>query len=306
MSNLSYEFDSGRLSALGALRFICDRFPSPLINQRSELLLLPLVARLDADESQQCRAEAGRVIQSLLARLDDSHLDTVFRFLHTWISENDLRTTTADEDVVSLPRALHFHKLAAMVSLPFSLFSMYFVLSHAEHAFQVMALAVETVPGKVPPHLERFLASMRPVLVNAIARDADIVQEVKVRELARKEQEDEHRKAWESMMSAKSQAHEFASDEMRIDEDAVALCTLSLSLSSLPCLNTFSWQKMPSFELPPDPAIETLIRCREWEAAYHSLLCLERMFKNLAALHPYAQVYRVEYAHVCGLINFIC
>ena len=70
-ANLEYQYASGRLSALGAVRDLATRFPKEVVATHAPFLFVPLVARLGADEDAACRAGAGEAIHALLKRVGD-------------------------------------------------------------------------------------------------------------------------------------------------------------------------------------------------------------------------------------------
>ena len=61
LGNLDYQRENGRLAVLRALRFVVDKFPEPVLEERTELLFLPLVARLVSDDEESCRAASSEV-----------------------------------------------------------------------------------------------------------------------------------------------------------------------------------------------------------------------------------------------------
>ena len=70
-ANLEYQYASGRLSALGAVRDLATRFPKEVVATHAPFLFVPLVARLGADEDAACRAGAGEALHALLKRVGD-------------------------------------------------------------------------------------------------------------------------------------------------------------------------------------------------------------------------------------------
>ena len=64
-SNLSYEFESGRLSVLELLRAIVAKFDKQALQIFSDALFVALVMVIANDDSQECRAKAIDLLQSL-------------------------------------------------------------------------------------------------------------------------------------------------------------------------------------------------------------------------------------------------
>jgi U3 small nucleolar RNA-associated protein 20 len=86
--NLSYVYESGRISAMELLRAIISKFDVRLIKEYSDLLFIALVMAIANDDSSKCRQMAAELIKSLFGRLDDDHHKLIIAHLHTWASQH--------------------------------------------------------------------------------------------------------------------------------------------------------------------------------------------------------------------------
>lgn len=78
ISNLSYELQSGRESAINILHSIAKRFPPKYLNRKSALIFVSCGSRLINDESAECRQHIADCIETLLARIDSNQRDELF------------------------------------------------------------------------------------------------------------------------------------------------------------------------------------------------------------------------------------
>lgn len=63
--NLGYAIEDGRIAVLDMLLAIISKFPTPVLDEYSSFLLLPLTVRLSIDPSLTCRAMVGSLIRAL-------------------------------------------------------------------------------------------------------------------------------------------------------------------------------------------------------------------------------------------------
>ena len=91
LSNLTYEYESGRLSALKILSSVAETFPEKLLNKSAGIIFVPTAAVMINDESATCRRSAGAVIKSLLRNLDQESADQLFSFVLQWLVQLLLR-----------------------------------------------------------------------------------------------------------------------------------------------------------------------------------------------------------------------
>ncbi len=82
--NIKYEYDDGRISALGLLNAVINKLPLPLLEEYTQLFFLPLVLQLVNDESNKCRESVGLSISTLLSRLSKQVLHSLYEYAIRW------------------------------------------------------------------------------------------------------------------------------------------------------------------------------------------------------------------------------
>ncbi|KAK7480717.1 hypothetical protein BaRGS_00028085, partial [Batillaria attramentaria] len=87
VSQLSYEREDGRQSALEILLTMFDAFPQHTLDQYAGLLFVPLSVTLINDESTKCRKMASLAIKSLLEKVDVRTRDSLFSITFKWMSD---------------------------------------------------------------------------------------------------------------------------------------------------------------------------------------------------------------------------
>ncbi|KAF8305376.1 hypothetical protein DL93DRAFT_356267 [Clavulina sp. PMI_390] len=85
--NLSYVFESGRLSVMELLGAIIAKFDGSLLGEYYEILSVALIMVLANDESAKCRELAASLIKALVGRGDETAKQTLFTRLHVWVSQ---------------------------------------------------------------------------------------------------------------------------------------------------------------------------------------------------------------------------
>ncbi|KAL5010991.1 hypothetical protein ScPMuIL_013296 [Solemya velum] len=88
LTQLTYELESGRESALEMLATIFSSFPKSKMAQFCGLFFVPLAAALVNDESAHCRKLIALAIKSLLEKLDHNDLNRLFGIAIKWFSDN--------------------------------------------------------------------------------------------------------------------------------------------------------------------------------------------------------------------------
>lgn len=89
VKNLSYIYESGRLSVMELLNAIIQKFTDELIHEYADLLFVGLVMVLANDESGKCRENAARLIKSLLERIGPQQRKAIFGHVHSWANQKD-------------------------------------------------------------------------------------------------------------------------------------------------------------------------------------------------------------------------
>ena len=85
--NLSYVYESGRISVLELLNALVNKLEVGLVYEYSDLLFVALVMVIANDDSTKCREMAAELIKHLYLRLDEPRRKTLLSHLHTWISQ---------------------------------------------------------------------------------------------------------------------------------------------------------------------------------------------------------------------------
>ena len=84
VKNLSYVYESGRLSVIELLSAMIAKFETGLVQEYADLLFVGLVMVVANDESAKCREMAAELIKGLLARLDAKQRNIIVSHVHSW------------------------------------------------------------------------------------------------------------------------------------------------------------------------------------------------------------------------------
>ncbi|KAK4055206.1 U3 snoRNP protein [Microbotryomycetes sp. JL201] len=87
--NLSFVYESGRLSVLELLSAILNKFAASLIADSAELFFASLVMVVANDDSTKCREMAAELVKVLLQRLDSDVKSTLLVMLRTWARKTE-------------------------------------------------------------------------------------------------------------------------------------------------------------------------------------------------------------------------
>ncbi|KAF8901183.1 armadillo-type protein, partial [Gymnopilus junonius] len=85
--NLSYIYESGRVSIMELLSAVIVKFQANLIQEYADLLFMALVMVVANDESAKCREMAAQLIKNLWSRLDEERRNVLLSHLHTWAAQ---------------------------------------------------------------------------------------------------------------------------------------------------------------------------------------------------------------------------
>ncbi|KAG8869452.1 U3 snoRNP protein [Serendipita sp. 405] len=91
-SNLTYTFDSGRISVMTFLDAIFHKFEPSLLAEFLDLFFVSLVMVLANDESAQCREQASRLIKSLYEVMGAKAREQMFERTRVWASQASQQT----------------------------------------------------------------------------------------------------------------------------------------------------------------------------------------------------------------------
>ncbi|KAK4057573.1 U3 snoRNP protein [Microbotryomycetes sp. JL221] len=87
--NLSFIYESGRLSVLELLSAIFNKFASSLLIDSAELFFASLVMVVANDDSTKCREMAAELVKVLLTRLEQDKKTILLTMLRTWARKNE-------------------------------------------------------------------------------------------------------------------------------------------------------------------------------------------------------------------------
>lgn len=85
INNIAYEHATGRQQALEFMHALINKLPQAILDERSEMLFLPLVLRLVNDEDPTCRRMVGEVVKLLLGQVSPAKQDILVELLLKWL-----------------------------------------------------------------------------------------------------------------------------------------------------------------------------------------------------------------------------
>jgi U3 small nucleolar RNA-associated protein 20 len=91
ISNLQYEFESGRQSVLELLYLGISKFSNDVFREYAELIFLGLVMVLANDQSAKCKEMSAVLIKMLLKRLDATRMDKPLLLVEKWFQSPKLK-----------------------------------------------------------------------------------------------------------------------------------------------------------------------------------------------------------------------
>lgn len=110
--NLSYVFESGRVSVMELLADIFRKFSDELLSDFADMFFVALVAVRASDDAQKCRAMAAALIQTLVDRLDTAQSQRIIAVLQRWIEGAEENTALAATALSILALLLEVPRLA--------------------------------------------------------------------------------------------------------------------------------------------------------------------------------------------------
>ncbi|XP_013387842.1 small subunit processome component 20 homolog [Lingula anatina] len=87
VTNLQFELESGRESALEMLATIFSSFPQNILTEHAGFFFVPMAASLVNDESAQCRKLTALAIKSLLSKLHSDQRDELLNITMLWFQD---------------------------------------------------------------------------------------------------------------------------------------------------------------------------------------------------------------------------
>ncbi|XP_046556646.1 LOW QUALITY PROTEIN: small subunit processome component 20 homolog [Haliotis rubra] len=102
VTQLTYELEEGRVSALEMLATIFSNFPVKVLIQFAGLFFVPMTASLMNDESQKCRKLTALAIKALLEKVDAATRDVLFSIVSSWMKDEKVIHRTLASQVCGL------------------------------------------------------------------------------------------------------------------------------------------------------------------------------------------------------------
>lgn len=87
--NMTYEFESGRVSVMELLGAVISKFNDDVISEYAEMLFIALVLVVANDDSVKCREMAAQLVKALVGRLQEAQRTSVMSHIHSWAAEID-------------------------------------------------------------------------------------------------------------------------------------------------------------------------------------------------------------------------
>lgn len=102
VSNLDYEFESGRTSVLELFNLSLTKFSDELFQEYCDMLFLAIVMVLANDDSSKCREMAGLLVKALCNRLDINRMQKPLLLVEKWFKQDNTELQQVSSQVVGL------------------------------------------------------------------------------------------------------------------------------------------------------------------------------------------------------------
>ncbi|EPQ26687.1 uncharacterized protein PFL1_05666 [Pseudozyma flocculosa PF-1] len=86
--NLSYEYESGRLSVMELLSAVFDKFGDELLQEHADMFFVALAMVLANDSSTKCRERAAALVRSVYAVMSDEQRRKTVQMVHAWAAQD--------------------------------------------------------------------------------------------------------------------------------------------------------------------------------------------------------------------------
>lgn len=84
--NCSYEFEEGRMSALGTVETLVKALPGAAVDEFAQMIFLSLVLRVVNDSSSSCRSKASDVIVTMVRKINSDLVMDMLEYSYQWMS----------------------------------------------------------------------------------------------------------------------------------------------------------------------------------------------------------------------------
>ncbi|KAI5120165.1 hypothetical protein M0805_008432 [Coniferiporia weirii] len=88
VKNLSYVFESGRVSVMEFFGAVITKFNDDIIADYADMVFVALVLVIANDDSTKCREMAAQLIKTLVARLREEQRKAIMSHVHSWASQH--------------------------------------------------------------------------------------------------------------------------------------------------------------------------------------------------------------------------
>ncbi|KAJ8314703.1 hypothetical protein KUTeg_006853 [Tegillarca granosa] len=102
VTQLSYEMEMGRESALEMLATVFSSFPQSVLMKHAGFFFIPMSAALVNDDSAKCRKLTALAIKSLLEKIDHNTRNSLFSIAVKWFKDEKLRHQTLASQLCGL------------------------------------------------------------------------------------------------------------------------------------------------------------------------------------------------------------
>lgn len=111
LSNLEYEMDFGRASAINILHSIIKRFPPTVLNRKGkfDFLFIKCGSQLINDESPECRQQIAELIETLLSRIELNSRNDLFMIVEKYL-ENENKPSIREMGAMLCTRFINSEK----------------------------------------------------------------------------------------------------------------------------------------------------------------------------------------------------
>lgn len=89
IAQLSYEYETGRESALEMIAYLFQTFPAAILNQYCGLIFVPLALLMVNDDSTKCKKMAALAARALLGKVNVQQKDLMFSLATQWLNNKE-------------------------------------------------------------------------------------------------------------------------------------------------------------------------------------------------------------------------